>query len=92
MPDESNLEQFKIEFTRDYIDRGLDRLLDLRNAVKGVQSTAEMSKLIQTERVTVLHDMGIELKPRKKDATKEVHDPNSEEGKGDSQSTSAETP
>jgi len=83
MPEEINLEQFKVEFTRDYVDRSLDRLLDLRNAVKTAQTPEAINALIHMERTTVLHDMGIEVKPRKKDATKEIHSPDSEEGKED---------
>lgn len=49
MAEESNLEHFKAEFIKGYVDTGLDRLLDLRNAVQKSRNYDEIKVLMQAE-------------------------------------------
>jgi hypothetical protein len=46
MADVMNLEALKISITKTYIDIELDRLLDLRNAVKKANTETEIKRLI----------------------------------------------
>ncbi len=49
MVDDKNLAQFKQSFIEGYIDTSLDRLLDLRNAVKDAKSYVEVKALLDAE-------------------------------------------
>jgi hypothetical protein len=62
MVDEKNLEQFKKDFTEGYIDTSLDRLLDLRNALRRAASTEEVRALMNAEQVFVMNFYGLEKK------------------------------
>ncbi|MBU2395811.1 MAG: hypothetical protein KKH70_20950 [Gammaproteobacteria bacterium] len=62
MVDEKNLEQFKNDFTEGYINTSLDRLLDLKNALRKATSTEEVRTLMNAEQAFVMNFYGLERK------------------------------
>lgn len=69
-----DLEQFRENFIANYVDKSLDRLLDLRNAIKRAMTPKEIDQLIQVEQSTVLAIMGLTLIEEE-----EVHNEKNEE-------------
>ena len=53
MNEETSLEQFKEDFIKGYIDESLNRLLDLRNAIKKATTRPEIKVLLNAERAFV---------------------------------------
>jgi len=59
--------QFKLNFVEGYIDKSLDRLLDLRNAIKGANSIPEVKALLDAEQAYIKRYYNIEEKDEKKE-------------------------
>jgi len=53
MGEDTNLGQFKQSFVEGYIDKSLDRLLDLRNAIKRATSHSEVKALLDAEQAYI---------------------------------------
>lgn len=69
MNEEEKLVLFKEEFIKDYVDRHLDALLDLRNAVQKAENFEEVHVLMAKEGESIRIEFGLE-KPRSVDTTK----------------------
>lgn len=62
MVDEKDLEQFKTTFIQGYINTSLDRLLDLRNAVKNATTYEAIKAIMEAEQTTMRKLYGINEK------------------------------
>ena len=64
MAEDKDLEQFKEEFTKGYIDPHIDHLLDLRNVIKYATSYDDVRAAITQERASIVRELGLEeVKP-----------------------------
>jgi hypothetical protein len=59
--------QFKLNFVEGYIDKSLDRLLDLRNAIKKATSIPEVKALLNAEQAYIKRYYNIEENDEKKE-------------------------
>ena len=65
MNEEEKLGQAKEDFIQEYIDPYLDRLLDLRNAIRDADSFDEISDIMVKERNFIKAEFGLESKETK---------------------------